>query len=319
MATLTVPHNVPTPTQDAGALKKAFDGFGTDEGKVIRILGHRNARQRRQIRDTYLQLYNESLIDRLYSELSGDFRKAIILWTYDPCERDAKLARKALENSQKGVEHLKIIVEIACASSPNHLVAVRQAYISLFQCSLEEDIASIVSPSSLTNLLVALMSSYRYDKEVVDSAISNSDASRLHEAIKTKQLDYDHVYWILSTRNFYQLRATFACYKKTFGNLIAQDITSCGNGKLESVLKVVICCLESPEIHFAEVIRDAIDGFGTDEDCLTRAIVTRAEIDLMKVREHYQNLHKTSLDKAVVGDTSGDYEDFLMTLLGARI
>lgn len=49
-------------------------GFGTDEKEVILVLGHRNAQQRKEIRETYQQLYNESLIDRLHSELSGDFR-----------------------------------------------------------------------------------------------------------------------------------------------------------------------------------------------------------------------------------------------------
>ncbi|PON49554.1 Annexin [Parasponia andersonii] len=318
MATLTIPDIVPSPAHDSEALKKAFDGLGTDEMAVIRILGHRNASQRRKIRETYQQLYNESLIDRLFSELSGDFRKAIILWTSDPPERDAKLAQDALKMSKKDVKHLKIIVEIACASSPHHLMTVRQAYTSLFDCSMEEDIASNVSPS-LRKLLVGLVSSYRYDKEVVDLVVANSEASKLHEAIKTKQLDHDNVIWILSTRNFYQLRATFESYKMTYGNPIEQDVKSCGNGNLESLLKVVICCLESPEKHFAEVIKDSTVGLGTDEDSLTRAIVTRAEIDLMKVREQYQNLYKTNLDDAVVDDTSGDYKDFLMSLLGAPI
>ena len=49
-------------------------GFGTDEKAVILVLGHRNAQQRNEIKETYQQLYNESLIDRLHSELSGDFR-----------------------------------------------------------------------------------------------------------------------------------------------------------------------------------------------------------------------------------------------------
>ena len=54
-------------------------GLGTDEKEVILILGHRNASQRKKIRETYQQLYNESLIDRLYSELSGDFRVCLFL------------------------------------------------------------------------------------------------------------------------------------------------------------------------------------------------------------------------------------------------
>lgn len=66
---------------------------------------------------------------------------------YDPAERDAKLANEALMKAKKkGVKHLKTIVEIACASSPHHLMAVRQAYCSLFDASLEEDILSSVSP-----------------------------------------------------------------------------------------------------------------------------------------------------------------------------
>lgn len=48
-------------------------GWGTDEKAIISILGHRNAAQRRQIRLAYEELYQEDLIKRLESELSGDF------------------------------------------------------------------------------------------------------------------------------------------------------------------------------------------------------------------------------------------------------
>lgn len=48
-------------------------GWGTDEKVVIKVLGQRNASQRRKITETYQQLYNESLFDSLRSELSGDF------------------------------------------------------------------------------------------------------------------------------------------------------------------------------------------------------------------------------------------------------
>ncbi|KAF3448771.1 hypothetical protein FNV43_RR09484 [Rhamnella rubrinervis] len=318
MATLKIPEVVPSPEQDSERLKNAFDGLGTDENAVIWVLGHRTASQRRKIRETYRQLYNESLIDRLHSELSGDFRKAVILWTYDPAERDAKLANEALKMSKKGVKHLKVIVEIACATSPHHLMAVRQVYCSLFDSSLEEDIAYTVS-LPLRKLLLGLVSSYRFDREEVDLVVANSEASTLHEAIKTKKLDHDHVVWILSTRNIFQLRETFDCYKQNFGNPIDQDIKSCGNGDLESLLKMVIMCIESPDKHFAEVIRDSIVGLGTDEDSLTRAIVTRAEIDTMKIREQYSYLYKDSLNDDVIGDTSGDYKNFLMTLLGERL
>jgi hypothetical protein len=48
-------------------------GWGTDEQAVITVLAHRNVNQRKQILMEYEQKYNESLIQRLRSELSGDF------------------------------------------------------------------------------------------------------------------------------------------------------------------------------------------------------------------------------------------------------
>ncbi|KAL3537688.1 hypothetical protein ACH5RR_001054 [Cinchona calisaya] len=318
MATLRLPDVVPSPKQDCERLRKAFQGLGTDENVIIKVLGHRNASQRRKIRETYHQLYNRSLVDDLHSELSGDFGKAVILWTYDPPERDARLANGALNSRRKGINELQIIVEIAYASCPHHLIAVRQAYSTRFDCSLEEDIISNV-PMPIQKVLVSLVSSYRYDKEMVDSSIAKSEAAKLYEVIKTRKLDHDDLISILSTRNVFQLRETFMFYKHNYGSSIDEDIKMCGNGTLELILKVAIWCIESPEKHFAEVIRASIVGLGTDEGSLTRAIVTRAELDMMKVRGEYLNTNKTSLDNAVNGDTSGDYQDFLMTLLGVNI
>jgi len=53
-------------------------GIGTNEKELILVLGHRNAQQRKEIKETYQKLYNESLVDRLQSELSGDFRVCIM-------------------------------------------------------------------------------------------------------------------------------------------------------------------------------------------------------------------------------------------------
>ncbi|PIA53725.1 hypothetical protein AQUCO_00900363v1 [Aquilegia coerulea] len=317
MSTVRVPDVVPSPTQDSERLRTAVQGWGTDEKAIIWVLGHRNASQRKKIRETYQELYKESLIDRLQSELSGDFGKAVILWTLDPPERDAKLANDFLK--KKGPNKLQVIVEIACATSPQHLLAVRQSYCSLFNRSLEEDIVSKVPLLPLRKLLVGLVSSYRYDGEVVDGEVAELEAAKLHDAVERKQLDHDDVVHILSTRNLFQLRATFQFYKQKYGKSIDQDIKSCGTGDLESILQIVVWCIDRPEKHFAEVVRASVLGLGTDEDSLTRAIITRAEIDLMKIRGEYHDAYATSLDNAVIDDTSGDYKDFLLTLLGARL
>lgn len=66
----------------------------------------------------------------------------------EPPERDAKLAHDALKKKKKKkIDQLQVLVEIACTSSPDHLMAVREAYCSLYECSLEEDITSSTSNS----------------------------------------------------------------------------------------------------------------------------------------------------------------------------
>ena len=80
----------------------------------------------------------------------------------------------------------------------------------------------ITISSGLPQILVRLISSYRFNKEVVNSSVANSEAATLHDAIQTGQLDHDDLVWILSTRNYFQLRETFKCYKNKYGSSIEQ-------------------------------------------------------------------------------------------------
>ena len=48
-------------------------GWGTNEDLIISILGHRNASQRKLIREVYASTYGEDLLKALDKELSSDF------------------------------------------------------------------------------------------------------------------------------------------------------------------------------------------------------------------------------------------------------
>jgi hypothetical protein len=64
------------------------------------------------------------------------------------------------------------------------------------------------------------------------------------------------------------------------------------------------------------VIRTSILGLGTDEEMLTRGIVSRAEVDMEKVKEEYKVRYNTTVTADVRGDTSGYYMNTLLTLVG---
>ncbi|OEL32305.1 Annexin D3 [Dichanthelium oligosanthes] len=322
MASISVPDPVPSATEDAENIRKAVQGWGTDEKALIEILGHRTAAQRAEIAVAYEGLYNETLLDRLHSELSGDFRSAMMLWTMDPAARDAKLANKALK--QKGDRHVWVLIEVACASSPDHLVAVRKAYCAAYSASLEEDVAACpfykdpLKQARPPPFLVRLVSSYRYSGELVDDELARAEAAELRDAVVAgKQPLHGDVVRIVSSRSKPQLKATFERFRQEHGKAIDDVLEERRSDLLAAMLKTAVWCLASPEKHFAEVIRSSIVGLGTDESSLTRAIVSRAEVDMKKVKEEYKVRYRgKTVTSDVNGDTSGYYNGILTTLVG---
>ncbi|KAJ8751139.1 hypothetical protein K2173_016320 [Erythroxylum novogranatense] len=312
MATLIAPKEF-SPVEDAEAIKKACLGWGTDEETIISILGHRNSFQRKLIRLAYEEIYQEDLIQQLNSELSGDFEKAICHWTLEPAERDAVLANKALK---KAIPDYKVIVEIACVRSPEDLLAVKRAYRFLYRHSLEEDVASNTN-GPIRKLLVAAVSAYRYDGPEVYENLAHTEVGILRDDIYGKSYNHEELLRILTTRSKAQLNATFNYYKDMYGRSIAKGLLGEAAGdEYSAALRTVIRCIRDPKRYYAKVLRNAINRDGTDEDGLSRVIITRAEKDLDDIRALYLKRNSVPLDLAVAKDTTGDYKKFLLTLLG---
>ncbi|KAL0397622.1 UNVERIFIED_CONTAM: Annexin-like protein RJ4 [Sesamum calycinum] len=284
MSTICFPEH-PSPVADAEALRKACQGWGTDEKAVISILGRRNATQRKLIRQAYEDLYQEDLVKRLESELSGDFERAVYRWILDPEDRDAVLLHVAIKKTP--VPDYPVIIELSCIHSPEEFLATKRAYQARYKRSLEEDLAQHTS-GDIRKFLVGLVSIYRYRGDEINTKLANSEADILHNAIKEKAFSHDEVVRIITTRSKAQILATLNHYKDDHGASITK------------------------------VIRQAVNRPGTDEESLTRVVVTRAEKDLKEIKQLYQKRNNVTLDHAVAKETSGDYKAFLLTLLGKQ-
>jgi len=69
-------------------------------------------------------------------------------------------------------------------------------------------------------LLVPLVSAYRYDGPEVNTSLAHSEAKILHEKIDKKAYSDEEIIRILTTRSKAQLLATFNSYKDQFGHAI---------------------------------------------------------------------------------------------------
>ncbi|KAK9110679.1 hypothetical protein Sjap_018739 [Stephania japonica] len=305
MSTLTIPSDLPSVTEDCENLKKAFDGWGTNEKLIISILAHRTSTQRKLIRQAYAELFGVDLLQSLDKELSSDFEKVVLLWTVDAAERDAILAHDA---TRKWHSNNQVLLEIACTRSSLELFTVKQAYHACFKRSLEEDVAYYTTG--------IFASSFRYEGPEVNMTLAKTEAKILHENISDKAYNHDEIIRILTTRSKPQLNATFNHYNNEFGNAISKDLKSDPKDDFLATLRAIIKCLTNPEKYFEKVLRLAINKTGTDEGALTRVVTTRAEIDMKQIKEEYYRRNSVPLEHAIVRDTSGDYEVMLVALIG---
>lgn len=287
-------------------------GWGADDKAIIAILGHRNVHQRQEIRKAYEEIYQEDLIKRLESEISGDFERAMYRWMLQPADRDAVLVNVAIKN---GTKDYHVIAEIACVLSAEELLAVRRAYHRRYKCSLEEDVAANTT-GNLRQLLVGLVTSYRYEGDEINVKFSQTEANVLHESVKEKKGNSEEVIRILTTRSKTQLVATFNRYRDEHGISISKKLLDQTSDDFHKVLHTAIRCINDHKKYYEKVLRNAVKKFGTDEDGLSRVIVTRAEKDLKDIKELYYKRNSVHLEDEVSKETSGDYKKFLLTLLG---
>lgn len=74
----------------------------------------------------------------------------------------------------------------------------------------------------LLQLLVALVSAFRYSGDEINARLAKSEAGNLHDAIKDKAFDHEEIIRIVSTRSKAQLMATINSYRDEHGTSITK-------------------------------------------------------------------------------------------------
>ncbi|XP_072961801.1 annexin D4-like [Typha angustifolia] len=306
------------------SLTKAFSGLGglgVDETELVSTVAkwRKQPEKRAQFRRNFpgfftdkgiIEKCEDDYIIQLKTEFSR-FKNIMVLWAMHPWERDARWAHHVLHKAYPST----IILEIACTRSSEELLGARKAYQALFHHSLEEDVAYHVK-ENYRNLLVGLVSSYRYEGPRVDEEVAKSEAKVLGHAVKSggsaKLLENNEVIRILTTRSKLHLRAVFKYYKQMHEKLIEEDLSH------EVCLQEAVKCLDSPPKYFSQVIDISFkkDADKRAKDALTRVIVSRSDVDMEEIREAYQKQYGAKLEDMIAKNTHGHYKDALLSLVG---
>lgn len=306
------PHFNPDP--DAETLYKAMKGIGTNEQAITDVLTRRSNTQRQQIAKSFKAQFGKDLTETLKSELSGKFERLIVALMYPPYRYEAK----ELHDAMKGLGTKEgVIIEILASRTKQQLQEIMKAYEEDYGSSLEEDIQADTS-GYLERILVCLLQGSRDDVSgFVDPGLALQDAQDLYAAgEKINGTDEMKFITILCTRSAPHLMRVFEEYEKIANKSIEDSIKSETHGSLEEAMLTVVKCTRNVHCYFAERLHYAMKGAGTLDGTLIRNIVSRSEIDLNLIKNQFKKMYGKTLSSMITEDTSGDYKNALLSLVG---
>ncbi|KAM5281033.1 annexin A13 [Ctenodactylus gundi] len=140
------------------------------------------------------------------------------------------------------------------------------------------------------------------------------DAKKLYKACKGMGTDEAAIIEILSSRTSDQRQQIKKKYKAKYGKDLEEVLKSELSGNFE---KTALALLDRPSEYAARELQKAMKGLGTDEAVLIEVLCTRTNKEISAINEAYQRLFNRSLESDVKGDTSGNLQKILVSLLQA--
>jgi hypothetical protein len=298
--------------QHVDILRNACKGAGTDEDAIVRVIANTTNQERALIRRLYTQRYNEDLINRLQSELSGDFKDAAVGSFMTPTEYDAYCLRGAMKGlgTKEGV-----LSEIIGSRTPQELQAIKQVYAANYGETLENAVASDTS-GDYKNLLLALLQCQRAQAIQPNPNSCAADAAALYQAGEGKWGTDEATFTrIFATRSPAEFALINQYYKQHTGKGLLGAINSEFSGDTKDLLDTIVRSNVDPYGFYAGRIHDSVSGLGTNDSRLIRNVCARHAVDLPYIKQAYIRDYGKDMLQDIQGDTSGHYRQVLSSLV----
>lgn len=153
---------------------------------------------------------------------------------------------------------------------------------------------------------------YRGIVKDTQNFVANQDAEVLYNAMKGIGSDKETIIDLLTSRSNTQRQQVYVSYKTLFGRDLIDDLKYELTGKFE---RLIIGLMKPPAVYDAKELKDAIEGLGTDENCVIEILASRSNKQIHELTEAYKEVYESDLEADVVGDTSGHFKKMLVVLL----
>jgi annexin A7/11 len=245
--------------------------------------------------------------------LSGNFETAVLALLEPIDEYEAKHIRSAI----KGLgTNESLIIQILCPKEGHEVEILKAAYKRLYDRNLEEDLSSEQN-GYLGRIFRSIATGNRPESSGYDEELAKSEAQELYDAGKGKfGTDESKFIQILCSRSFQQLAATFAAYEQYSKETIEKSIKSEMSGDLEKACLAIVKSVKNKPKYYAELLHEAMAGFGTKDNDLIRLLVSLSEYNMDAVKQQYKLTFGKNLYDVVKSELSGDYEKLFLAIIG---
>ncbi|XP_011855668.1 PREDICTED: annexin A2 isoform X1 [Mandrillus leucophaeus] len=279
--------------RDALNIETAIKTKGVDEVTIVNILTNRSNAQRQDIAFAYQRRTKKELASALKSALSGHLETVILGLLKTPAQYDAS----ELKASMKGLgTDEDSLIEIICSRTNQELQEINRVYKEMYKTDLEKDIISDTS-GDFRKLMVALAKGRRAeDGSVIDYELIDQDARDLYDAgVKRKGTDVPKWISIMTERSVPHLQKVFDRYKSYSPYDMLESIRKEVKGDLENAFLNLVQCIQNKPLYFADRLYDSMKGKGTRDKVLIRIMVSRSEVDMLKIRSEFKRKYGKSL------------------------
>ena len=264
--------------------------------------------------DEYQKKYETSVFEEINRVIQNKEAKQVCtMLFYNYYELDARILHKALKEKRDE----KVIVEIFASRPYWFLQIVDEEYKRLYGISLKDELAK-EKKSDFITFLQCIMTTPRSKTSSIKNEKQAGDAAQeiITKGLKNygKDVELFKKLFVKSSRE--DLVAISREYKnmdKKKRNLYDAVDDACPKVTRE-IIKAIIYAVVLPAHYFAHLLKKSIVGLGTDEETLSRVLVTRHEVDMDLIRYYYKAETKNELIDDIKGDTSGTYMKILTKL-----
>ncbi len=218
-----VPARPFNPQHTCELLKLSMQGIGRDSETIMKILATHTFDQRYEIAATYKMLYNQDLVQKLFTEYDGKILD-VIQFLFWPRER--MYAREFHDAMQGLGTDEDALVEMCASLDGPDLRRVNGAYINMYEKTLETDIKGDTS-GFFRDLLVELIKGREPDNSPNSVQLPRYTVDILNNLGRGQwSNNKDTIRDIFCKKSFTEIAEIVAEYERRNGHKIEVDIES---------------------------------------------------------------------------------------------